>query len=107
MYSASDRRRALLRGLLNAALAFVVLASAPLLLERLATLSDRLTRVLDDENQESLKGILANSNRLTGEYADTAPQVRETMAELQKTLQEDKRERVERLAAQPPFVASN
>ena len=63
-----------------------ILASAPLLLERLATLSDRLTRVLDDENQESLKGILANSNRLTGEYADTAPQVRETMAELQKTL---------------------
>ena len=63
-----------------------ILASAPLLLERLATLTDRLTRVLDDDNQESISGILANTDRISGELANTSPQVQATLLELQKTL---------------------
>ena len=39
-----------------------VLASAPLLLERLATLTERLTMLLSDRNQEEISQILANTN---------------------------------------------
>lgn len=63
-----------------------ILASAPLLLERLATLTDRLTRVLDDENQNSISGILANTNAMSAELANASPQVQATMVELQSTL---------------------
>lgn len=63
-----------------------ILASAPLLLERLATLTDRLTRLLGDENQESIRGILANTREISGQLAATSPQVKETLAELQGTL---------------------
>ena len=63
-----------------------ILASAPLLLERLATLTDRLTRVLDDDNQNSIAGILRNTNAMSAEFADSAPEVRATLVELQGTL---------------------
>lgn len=63
-----------------------ILASAPLLLERLATLADRLNRVLDDRNQESIAGILENTDRLSGSLADASPELRTTMQELQGTL---------------------
>lgn len=63
-----------------------ILASAPLLLERVATLTDRLTRVLSDENQDSISGILANTDRMSGQLADASPQIATTLAELQATL---------------------
>lgn len=63
-----------------------ILASAPLLLERLATLTDRLTRLLSDENQASIAGILKNTDRMSAQFADMAPEVRGTLQELQKTL---------------------
>ncbi|MEO6151686.1 MAG: MlaD family protein [Croceibacterium sp.] len=63
-----------------------ILASAPLLLERLATLTDRLTRVLSDENQNSIQGILKNTERMSAAFAESAPDVRATMRELQTTL---------------------
>ena len=63
-----------------------ILASAPLLLERLATLTDRLTRVLDDENQNSIAGILNNTNAISGELARQSPQIERTLVELQGTL---------------------
>ncbi len=63
-----------------------ILSSAPLLLERLATLTERLTRVLDDDNQESISGILRNTNAISQELADASPAVSRTMAELQLTL---------------------
>lgn len=63
-----------------------ILASAPLLLERLATLTDRLTRLLSDENQDSISGILANTNRISEQIAETSPQFNDTMATLQGTL---------------------
>jgi len=65
-----------------------ILNSAPVLLERLATLSERLNTLLSDENQQQIKGILANTNVLTGELAKASPQVKTTLAELQTTLRQ-------------------
>lgn len=65
-----------------------ILANAPLLLERLATLTERLTQVLSDKNQKSIEGILSNTDRLTGTLADTAPDMKRTLAELQATLRQ-------------------
>ena len=63
-----------------------ILASAPLLLERLATLTDRLTRLLSDENQASISGILANTDRMSGQMADMGPEFRAALVELKGTL---------------------
>lgn len=68
-----------------------ILASAPLLLQRLATLTDRLTTVLSDENQQSIAGILRNTDTLTGELARSSPQVEKTLTELQTTLAQSTR----------------
>jgi phospholipid/cholesterol/gamma-HCH transport system substrate-binding protein len=65
-----------------------LLANAPLLLERLATLTERLTMMLSDRNQASISGILANTERMTGDLAQATPQVQRTLAELQVTLRE-------------------
>jgi phospholipid/cholesterol/gamma-HCH transport system substrate-binding protein len=63
-----------------------ILASAPLLLDRLATLSERLNLMLSDENQRQISGILANTNRLTGNLADASPEIATTLTELRLTL---------------------
>lgn len=65
-----------------------LLSNAPLLLERLATLTERLTQLLSDKNQGEIAGILANTNDMTASLAKAAPQVERTMAELQVTLRE-------------------
>ena len=65
-----------------------ILANAPLLLERLATLTERLTEVLDEENQANISGILANTNRVSESLANSAPQIEGTLAELKTTLRE-------------------
>ena len=65
-----------------------LLNNAPLLLERLATLTERLTMVLSDKNQKSIEGILENTDRLTGNLADASPDVKRTLAELQATLRQ-------------------
>lgn len=65
-----------------------ILANAPLLLERLATLTERMTQLLSDRNQEELTGILANTNRLSDNLANASPQIERTMLELQITLRE-------------------
>ena len=63
-----------------------LLNNAPLLLERLTTLSDRMNQLLSDDNQASIKGILANTNRLTGNLADVSPELAGTLADLRATL---------------------
>ena len=63
-----------------------LLSSAPVLLERLTTLTDRLNELLGDKNQASIAGILANTDRLTKNVADASPQIEGTLAGLQETL---------------------
>ncbi|ATW02434.1 MlaD family protein [Sphingorhabdus sp. YGSMI21] len=58
-----------------------LLNSAPLVVERLATLTDRLTLLLSDENQKSITGILANTDKLTGSLAKQAPGLEALMEE--------------------------
>ncbi|MGB3738530.1 MAG: MlaD family protein [Pontixanthobacter sp.] len=65
-----------------------LLNSAPVLLERLATLTERLTLLLSDENQGSISGILANTDRITNQIANNAPEVERTLVALQGTLNE-------------------
>jgi phospholipid/cholesterol/gamma-HCH transport system substrate-binding protein len=68
-----------------------LLNSAPVLLERLATLTERLTLVFSDKNLAAFDGIMANTNRMTGSMADATPQFRATLAELQLTLADARR----------------
>jgi len=58
-----------------------LLNSAPELLERVSTLTDRLGQVLDRRNQESIAGILENTEEVTASLADRAPEIAATMAE--------------------------
>ena len=65
-----------------------LLANAPLLMERLATLTERLSAVLSDDNQNQIAGILRNTNKMTEQFANVAPQVDRVLAELEVTLRE-------------------
>jgi phospholipid/cholesterol/gamma-HCH transport system substrate-binding protein len=65
-----------------------LLSNAPMLMERLATVTERLNMLLSDENQRSIRNILGNTDRLTGNLADASPQVKGTLAELQVTLKQ-------------------
>lgn len=65
-----------------------LLSNAPLLLDRLATLTERLNELLGEDNQKSVRNILANTDRLTGELASASPEVKRTLADLQVTLKQ-------------------
>ena len=65
-----------------------IVANAPVLLERLATLTEQLNTILGEENQREIQGILRNTNTLTGELARAAPQLEGTFSELQVALRE-------------------
>jgi phospholipid/cholesterol/gamma-HCH transport system substrate-binding protein len=58
-----------------------LLNSAPQLLERLSTLTERLTQLLNDRNQQSIGNILANVDRLSDSLADRGPEIAATIAE--------------------------
>ena len=47
-----------------------LLSNAPLLLERLATLTDRMSSLLSDQNQAHVANILANTDKVTRELGD-------------------------------------
>lgn len=64
-----------------------LLNSAPKLLERLSTLTERLTELIGDRNQASIAGILDNTNRLTKALADRGPEIAATLAETRVTIQ--------------------
>jgi phospholipid/cholesterol/gamma-HCH transport system substrate-binding protein len=58
-----------------------LLSNAPQLLERLSTLTERLTELLSDRNQASIAGILDNTNRLSRELAARGPDIASTLAD--------------------------
>jgi len=63
-----------------------LLSSAPQLLERIGTLTDRLSDLLSDKNQKNIEGILANANRITASLADASPQVKKVVGDLDSAL---------------------
>lgn len=64
-----------------------LLNNAPQLLERLSTLTERLTELLNDENQRHISGIMANLDRVTGALGDRAPEIAATLAETRIAVQ--------------------
>lgn len=64
-----------------------LLSSAPELLQRLSTLTAKVTELLNDRNSKSLGNILANTDRLTRALADQSPDIGKTLAETRTTLQ--------------------
>ena len=65
-----------------------LLNSAPELLERVSTLTERLGQVLDQDNQRSIKGILANTQELTRALADRGPEIAATLVEARLAIAE-------------------
>jgi len=63
-----------------------LLNSAPELLNRISALTDRLAELLNDKNQKSIGGILANVDRLSGDLADRGPEIAASIAQLKVTL---------------------
>jgi phospholipid/cholesterol/gamma-HCH transport system substrate-binding protein len=65
-----------------------IVANAPLLLERLATLTEQLNTILGPENQEEISAILKNTNRLTGGLADATPELTQNLKDFRTTMTE-------------------
>jgi len=65
-----------------------IVTNAPLLLERLATLTEQLNIILGPDNQKELAGILRNSNKLTDGLADATPELTATLKDFRGTMQE-------------------
>jgi len=63
-----------------------LLNNAPLLVERLATLAERMTAILSDKNQASLENILVNVDRLSGSLANQTSDIGNTIAQSKQTL---------------------
>lgn len=63
-----------------------ILSSAPQLLDSLTTLTDRLTELLNPDNERSMSNILKNTDRMTRHLADASPRADAVLAQLQVTL---------------------
>lgn len=77
-----------------------LLNSAPQLLERLTTLTERLTQLLSDKNQASIAGILENTNRISRELANHSPEITRTLEQTRIAIQQagDAAEQIGKLA---------
>ena len=86
-----------------------ILNSAPQLLERFSTLTERLTGLLTDRNQASIAGILENTNRLTDALADRGPEIAATLAQTRVAIQQagDASAQIGQLAATTNGVLAN
>lgn len=58
-----------------------LLNSAPELLERVSTLTERLTELLSDRNQASIAAILDNVERISDSLADRSPEIAAALAD--------------------------
>jgi len=65
-----------------------LLSSAPELLERVSALTGRLTELLDENNQKSIAGILRNTERITGSFANRSDEIAATVAEARVAVRE-------------------
>lgn len=65
-----------------------LLSNAPALLERLTALTGRLTELLNPQNQKSISGILASTDRISKALADRAPEIAQTLAEARVAIQQ-------------------
>lgn len=64
-----------------------LLNNAPQLLERLTTLTERITELLNDKNQASVASILQHLDKLSGDLSARGPEIAATIAETRVTLQ--------------------
>ena len=64
-----------------------LLNNAPLLLERLSTLTERLTNILSDKNQQSVEQILDNVESISGILAAQGPDLRAAIQDSRIALQ--------------------
>lgn len=65
-----------------------LLNTAPELLERVSTLTERLTQLLSDRNQESIAGILAHFEEISRSLAERSPEIAATLAETRVTIRQ-------------------
>lgn len=65
-----------------------IVANAPVLLERLATLTEQLNVILGPENQREINTILQNSSRLTAGLADATPVLVQNLEDFRTTMDE-------------------
>ncbi|HET8613817.1 MAG TPA: MlaD family protein [Sphingomonas sp.] len=63
-----------------------LLNSAPQLLNKLSTLTQRLGDLLDDRNRNSIHHILANMDKLSSDLAANGPQIRQTLVAAQTAI---------------------
>jgi phospholipid/cholesterol/gamma-HCH transport system substrate-binding protein len=65
-----------------------LLNTAPQLLQRLTTLTERLAELADDQNQQSIAGILANVERTTAIMARNGPAIEQALADTRMAIQQ-------------------
>jgi phospholipid/cholesterol/gamma-HCH transport system substrate-binding protein len=78
-----------------------LLNTAPELLERVSTLTERLTELLSDRNQESIAGILDNLEEVSRSLAERGPEIAATLAEARVAIRQagDAADRIGQLAS--------
>ncbi|MGE5723505.1 MAG: MlaD family protein [Sphingomonadales bacterium] len=65
-----------------------LLSSAPELLERISTLTERLTELLSDRNQASIAGILENVQKISSSLADRSPEIAAALADARTAIRQ-------------------
>ena len=65
-----------------------ILSSAPELLDRVSTLTERLATTLNDRNQESLAGILENFEDISESLAARSPEIAATLVETREAVRQ-------------------
>jgi len=65
-----------------------ILNTAPQLLQRLSTLTERLAELADDENQASIRGILKNVEQSTAVLARNGPALEKALADTRVAIQQ-------------------